>query len=94
MDYNNDIPKYRKKSTKKGKSRADHKHEYGIVSVSFKDSCSPAVHKAKVCKTCGYLNNIYFGLDISNSRDFSKYPEIDNKIYYINISDKFVEIER
>ena len=92
MQYrDNDIPKHKKKSTKTGKSRAKHKHEYIIVPVIINDFKYATTHTAQVCKLCGYIHDVYYGLLSSKTPQHNKFPMDDSKLYYININDKFIK---
>lgn len=58
--FENDIPKYKKKSKKKGQPRADHKHEYQTVVLHsyFDNPFEQGVKNehqfiCKVCSICG-----------------------------------------
>ena len=73
-----DIPKHRKKSRKKGLPRADHKHEYETVLLSkYYDygtgRRSESVSPTKVCRICGRVGDV----------DFKQYElvDIENQTY-------------
>lgn len=70
----NEVPKYKKKSKKKGQPRADHKHEYEAVVLHswwenpFKQGVTNEhTEICKVCTICGrigdYITGHFFGLD-------------------------------
>lgn len=72
-----EVPKYRKKSQKKGKPRADHKHEYKTVLLHrnfaslFDDNHkSFSTTATKVCAICGRIGYVdhdqYELVEISN----------------------------
>lgn len=81
MDYfEQDIPKYRKKSKNKGRSRANHKHEYIDVALYQPSSYTPGkevVSKARVCTVCGRIASENFGwmLDSFTSNKSSEKEE-------------------
>lgn len=61
----NDSPKHRKKSKKKGQPRADHKHEYKTVlllneyvSQYFPDKPTLTKRPMKVCMICGRVGEM------------------------------------
>lgn len=93
----NDIPKYKKKSRKKGQPRADHKHEYKKVVVhSFIDSPFQQGIKNEyqdiheVCMICGRIGRLIssglFGFDDS------KYNMQDIEHWYVeDYFDKFAK---
>lgn len=73
----NEIPKYKKKSKKKGQPRADHKHEYQEVVLHswWNNPFKPGVTNestevCKVCTICGrigdYITGRFVGLDNYN----------------------------
>jgi hypothetical protein len=72
--FENEIPKYKKKSKKKGQPRADHKHEYKEVVVHswfdnpFKQSeRKESAEICKVCTACGrigeYVTGMFLAID-------------------------------
>ena len=73
--FENKTPKYKKKSTKKGRPRADHKHEYKEVVVHswfdnpFKQGeRKESTEVCKVCTVCGrigeYVTGMFLAIDI------------------------------
>lgn len=74
-DYFDEVPKHKKKSKKRGLPRSKHKHENIMVCLEAidKDACvmengclirKPAIERrvARVCKICGRIDDVYFGL--------------------------------
>lgn len=73
----NEIPKHKKKSKKKGQPRADHKHEYKEVVLHswwdnpFKNNVR--IEHTEICKVCSICGRIgdsitgrFFGLEYSD----------------------------
>ena len=62
----------RKKSNKKGKPRADHKHEYKSIMVWWKSSWKNAIHSrlAKRCAICGNVERAYGYLDYRKEKKY------------------------
>lgn len=64
MDFQNDVPKHRKKKSQESKSekRSDHKHDYvKSIYICFDDETTEKVryaHWAKICSICGRLGHI------------------------------------
>lgn len=65
----NEIPKYKKKSKKKGQPRADHKHEYKTVLLLneyenryFPDKPTLYELPKKVCTICGRIGDTDMGM--------------------------------
>lgn len=68
IPFENDVPKHKKKSKKKGQPRADHKHEYKTVLLHsyFDNPFKPGVKNeckqpVKVCMICGRVGNVDVG---------------------------------
>lgn len=72
--FENEVPKYKKKSKKKGQPRADHKHEYKeVVLHSWWDhpfKRGVMIENTEVCKVCtvcgrigDYITGPFFSLD-------------------------------
>ena len=68
LGYTEDIAKYKKKSTKRGRQRADHKHEY--IDVELRTPVTDSFirdikgikeysYEAKVCKLCGRVGEYH-----------------------------------
>lgn len=83
IPFENDVPKHKKKSKKRGQPRADHKHEYKTVLLhSYFDSVYNPGEKieskrpTKVCMICGRVGDV----------DFTRftYEEIPNMPYRID----------
>ena len=70
--FENEVPKHRKKSKKKGQPRADHKHEYKTVLLLneyvnqyFPDKPTLTKRPMKVCMICGRVCDIdYYRYDL------------------------------
>ena len=67
--FENEIPKYKKKSKKKGQPRADHKHEYKEVVVHswwsnpFKQGEKQEhIEICEVCTVCGRIGKYVSGM--------------------------------
>ena len=79
--FENEVPKHKKKSKKKGQPRADHKHEYKTVLLLkeymnqyFPDK--PTMHKlpTKVCVICGRIGNVDMDMyDLVEIKDMIPY---------------------
>jgi hypothetical protein len=74
LPLENEVPKHKKKSKKKGQPRADHKHEYkAVVLHSWWDNpfkhgvINEHMEVCEVCTVCGrigtYVTGRFFGLD-------------------------------
>jgi hypothetical protein len=72
--FENEVPKHKKKSKKKGQPRADHKHEYQEVVLHswwnnpFKHGVTnESTEVCKVCTICGrigdYITDRFLGID-------------------------------
>ena len=63
--FENEVPKHKKKSKKKGQPRADHKHEYKTVLLirEWENPYKPGEkhevkHPTKVCTICGRVGDV------------------------------------
>lgn len=85
-DYDNDIPKHKKKSVSKGQPRADHKHKYETAAIRIDrvvlGKPQRIVCKGKVCIVCGRIGELkMFRVKNEESQQeiWDKYPH-----YYMN----------
>ena len=67
MPFENDEPRYKKKSKKKGQPRADHKHEYKTVLLlnefahsRFPENTVLTKRPTKICMICGRVGEVDF----------------------------------
>lgn len=86
----NDEPRHRKKSKKRGQPRADHKHEYKtvlllnkFVSDYFPDKERLIKRPAKVCMVCGRVGNTDF-----SQYDLVEIPDMPYRICEREIRDE------
>lgn len=93
----NEIPKYRKKSKKRGLKRADHKHEYKTVLLKYtwtfssSDRVYESTKPTKVCMICGRIDKVDY--------DESLYTYVPDRLGIIpvnvkQLSEKGQQLER
>jgi len=83
-DYDNDIPKHKKKSGAKGTPRADHKHKYETAAIRVNRMVGGTprkiIFKGEVCVVCGRVSNLtnFFGFSSKDTETaeevWRKYP--------------------
>jgi len=101
--FENEIPKYKKKSKKKGQPRANHKHEYKEVVLHswwdnpFKQGVkNESTEICKVCTICGrigdYITGRFFGLGYSDyDTTFMEHWMVDD--YFDKFAKKMEELK-
>lgn len=69
-DYENDVPKHKKKSGAKGTPRADHKHEYETAAIKINRMVGgtpcKVICKGEVCTICGRVAKLTAFWGVSN----------------------------
>lgn len=91
--FQEETPKYKKKSKKQGKKRSDHKHIYKYVRIVIpsKQFNNYIRGVAKVCTKCGYVNDVYFMW--SKDDKITKIWEECNEVEYMcDITTKYIDL--
>ena len=99
MDFESDVPKYRKKSTRQPPVKSKHKHLY--KDCLLKQADESKLHKSEYCTACGKIGNTLFfetkpiengyRIMISQEELLEKYKDLE--IFNINsIWDKYVTL--
>ncbi|MEE1502962.1 MAG: hypothetical protein UGF89_01790 [Acutalibacteraceae bacterium] len=79
-DYENDIPKHKKKSSAKGTPRADHKHEYETAAIRINRMVQgkpvKIICKGEVCTICGRVAKLeaFWSHEKEKDEVWAKYP--------------------
>ena len=97
--FENEVPKYKKKSTKKGQPRADHKHEYKDVVVHswfdnpFKQNeRNEHINIYEVCTICGRIGSYVTSYIFQTEEEMKKYDLKNMDHWYVDdYFDKFAK---
>lgn len=96
INEEHEIPKYKKKSSKKGQPRAKHKHIYKDCLLMKEDG---SVSKASVCSICGKVDDVKIFESVVSEEHPKCYRMLSNKeilekykgLEIIKVSDMFVK---
>lgn len=96
--YDNEVPKHKKRSKKKGRKRSNHKHKYDTCILHIRSTDS--YYLCDYCTICGRINDYYFDTEpakppyhviaIGGIELYKKYKDKYEVKYINDWRDKFV----